>query len=106
MKNKLVPAIVIGAAVGGVIALLDKGTRESLASNTKSIKHYAQNPDDLKSRFNSPSTGEPSKVDMIKDEVLFWKDTIEEIRRNNPELEKAIIDAKDTFQSNREKKLN
>lgn len=106
MKNKLVPAIVIGAAVGGVIALLDKGTRQSLASNTQSIKHYATNPDDLKSRFNGPSTGEPSKIDMIKDEVLFWKDTIEEIRRNNPELEKAILDAKDTFQSNREKKLN
>ena len=43
---------------------------------------------------------------MIKDEVLFWKDTIEEIRRNNPELERALIDAKDTFQSKREKKLN
>ena len=37
MKNKLVPAIVIGAAVGGLIALIDKGTRESLVSNTKSI---------------------------------------------------------------------
>jgi hypothetical protein len=28
---------------------------------------------------------------------LYWKDTIEEIRRNNPELEKSIKDAKDTF---------
>ncbi|CAD2081253.1 hypothetical protein GCM10007275_21960 [Jeotgalicoccus coquinae] len=105
MKNKLVPAIVIGAAVGGLIALIDKGTRDSVVSNTKSIKHYASNPDDLKQRFNEPS-GEPSKVEMIKDEVLFWKDTIEEIRRNNPELERAIMDAKDTFQAKREKKLN
>ncbi|CAD2075109.1 YtxH domain-containing protein [Jeotgalicoccus meleagridis] len=106
MKNKLLPAIVIGAAVGGAIALLDKGTRESVVSNSKSIKHYATNPDDLKTRFTEPSTGQPSKIDMIKDEVLFWKDTIEEIRRNNPELEQAIMDAKDTFQNNREKKLN
>ena len=77
MKNKLLPAIVIGAAVGGAIALLDKGTRESVVSNSKSIKHYATNPDDLKTRFTEPSTGQPSKIDMIKDEVLFWKDTIE-----------------------------
>src|SRR5690625_996039 len=105
MKNKLVPAIVIGAAVGGLIALIDKGTRESLVSNTKSIKHYATNPDDLKQRFNEPS-GEPSKVDMIQDEALVWEDTIEGISRNNPELERAVSDAKDTFQSNREQKLN
>ena len=39
----------------------------------------------------------PSKFNSIKDEVLYWKDTIEEIRRNNPELEKSIKDAKDTF---------
>ena len=28
---------------------------------------------------------------------MYWKDTIEEIRRNNPELERSIKDAKDTF---------
>ena len=55
MKNKLLPAIVIGAAVGGAIALLDKGTRESVVSNSKSIKHYATNTDDLKTRFTEPS---------------------------------------------------
>ena len=39
----------------------------------------------------------PSKVSSIKDEVMYWKDVIEEIRRNNPELERSIKDAKDTF---------
>lgn len=33
----------------------------------------------------------------LKDELLYWKETIDEIRRNNPELERAILDAKDTF---------
>ena len=28
---------------------------------------------------------------------MYWKDTIEEIRRNNPELERSIKDAKETF---------
>lgn len=105
MKNKLLPAIIIGATVGGLIALFDRGTRESVVSNTKSVKHYATNPDALKERFTEPS-GEPSKIEMIKDEVLFWKDTIEEIRRNNPELERAIMDAKDTLAAKRDKKLN
>ena len=28
---------------------------------------------------------------------MYWKDTIEEIRRNNPELERSIKDAKETL---------
>ena len=28
---------------------------------------------------------------------MYWKDTLEEIRRNNPELERSIKDAKETF---------
>ena len=35
---------------------------------------------------------------------MFWKETIEEIRQNNPELEQSIKDAKDTFQKKREQK--
>ena len=38
-----------------------------------------------------------SKVSKIKDEVLYWKDVVEEIRRNNPELERSLKDAKETF---------
>ncbi|MCG3402672.1 YtxH domain-containing protein [Staphylococcus massiliensis] len=88
MQNKLIPGVVIGAIVGGAIALADKNTRQSLKKNYKDIKegNYAK----------SNSQG-PSKLTQVKDEVLYWKDTIEEIRRNNPELERSIKDAKDTF---------
>ncbi len=37
------------------------------------------------------------KFSKIKDEVLYWKDVVEEIRRNNPELERSLKDAKETF---------
>ncbi|MDU3266163.1 MAG: YtxH domain-containing protein, partial [Staphylococcus sp.] len=48
----------------------------------------------------------PSKITSIKNEVLYWKDTIEEIRRNNPELEKSIKDAKDTFVNRKNNRLS
>ena len=84
MQNKLVPAILIGGAIGAAIALADKNTRQSLSNQVQNIKE-------------GNTSREPSKFDQIKDEVLYWKDVIEEIRRKNPELEQSIIDAKDTF---------
>lgn len=103
MKNKLIPAILIGAAVGAGLSMIDKSTRESLISNSKDLKYYAQNPDEAKQKFSSDS-GQPSKLDSLKDEAKFWKETIEEIRQNNPELEESIKDAKDTFVKKRDQK--
>ncbi|AKG74481.1 hypothetical protein [Salinicoccus halodurans] len=103
MKNKLIPAILIGAAVGAGLSLIDKGTRDSVISSSKDLKYYAQNPDEAKQKLSSNS-GQSSKFDSLKEEVMFWKDTIEEIRQNNPELEQSIMDAKDTFMKKRDQK--
>ena len=84
MENKLIPGILIGAIVGGAATLADKSTRNALVQSVKDVKEGNR-------------SHKPSKFNSIKDEVLYWKDTIEEIRRNNPELEKSIKDAKDTF---------
>ena len=106
MKNKMLPAILIGAAVGAGLSLIDKNTRNSVMSSTKDLKYYAQNPEEAKQKMNSGS-GQSSKIDSLKDEVMFWKETVEEIRRNNPELEESLKDAKDTFMKKRDqKKLN
>lgn len=97
MKNKLVPGILLGALVGGAITLADKNTRTALKNSYSNIKEGKQNSD-----------RSPSKFSVIKDEVLYWKDAIEEIRRNNPELERALKNAKDTLQErkNNDRHLN
>jgi len=38
--------------------------------------------------------------------VLYWKDVVEEIRRNNPELERSIKDTKNTFVERKNNRLN
>ena len=103
MKNKLVPAILLGAVVGGLVSLADKNTRNSVINTSKKTIDYAKNPDELKNQFASNSN-EPSKFDEIKEEILFWKDTFEEIRRNNPELEESLKNAKEIFDKYRDQK--
>ncbi|AVP37500.1 YtxH domain-containing protein [Staphylococcus felis] len=84
MQNKLVPGIVIGALVGGAITLIDKNTRRSLKESKNNIK--------AKQHSN-----QPSKLSKLTDEIMYWKNTIDEIRRNNPELERSLRNAKETF---------
>ena len=85
MENKLVPGILIGAVIGGAAAL-------ALKQSFKDIKEGNR-------------TRKPSKISSIKDEVMYWKDTLDEIRRNNPELERSIKDAKETFVNRKNQRL-
>ncbi|AMY04426.1 hypothetical protein CD149_06695 [Staphylococcus condimenti] len=97
MKNKLVPGILLGAVVGGAITLADKNTRTSLKNSYSNLKEGKRN-----------ENAQPSKFNVLKDEIMYWKDAVEEIRRNNPELERALKDAKNTFQERKknDKHLN
>lgn len=92
MVNKLIPGILIGAIIGGAATLADKSTRRSLKQSFKEAKEGNR-------------SRKPSKISSIKDEVMYWKDTIEEIRRNNPELERSIKDAKETFVNRKNQRL-
>lgn len=93
MQNKLIPGILIGAIIGGAATLADKSTRQSLNQSIKDRKEG-----------NRPQ--KPSALNNIKDEVFYWKDVVEEIRRNNPELERSIKEAKNTFVERKNNRLN
>ncbi|MCU5746224.1 YtxH domain-containing protein [Staphylococcus sp. SQ8-PEA] len=93
MKNKLVPGILVGAVVGGLATLADKSTRQSVQQSFKDLKEGKR-------------SSQPSVFTTIKDEVLYWKDTLEEIRRKNPDLEKQLKNAKDTLIDRKNNRLN
>lgn len=93
MQNKLIPGILLGAVIGGSITLADKSTRQSLKQS-------------IKDKREGNRSQKPSAIKNIKDEVLYWKDAVEEIRRNNPELERSLKDAKDTFVERKNNRLN
>lgn len=56
-KSKLIPAIVIGAAVGAVISMFDRATREHTVETAKKAKetvtYYAQHADELQQLVDS-----------------------------------------------------
>lgn len=56
-KSKLVPAILVGAAVGAVISLLDKNTRDHTVQTASKLKetvtYYANNREELQSLIDT-----------------------------------------------------
>lgn len=93
MQNKLIPGILLGAVIGGAATLADKSTRQSLKQSIKDIKEGNRSQ-------------KPSAINNVKDEIVYWKDVVEEIRRNNPELERSLKDAKNTFVERKNNRLN
>lgn len=93
MQNKLIPGILLGAVIGGAATLADKSTRQSLKQS-------------IKDRKEGNRSQKPSAINNVKDEIVYWKDVVEEIRRNNPELERSLKDAKNTFVERKNKRLN
>ncbi|MER2000859.1 MAG: YtxH domain-containing protein [Lysinibacillus sp.] len=53
VKSKLVPAILVGAAVGAVVSMFDKNTRDHTVQTASKVKetvsYYAQNREELQS---------------------------------------------------------
>ena len=56
-KSKLIPAIIIGAAVGAAISMFDRATREHTVETAKKAKetvtYYAQNSNELQQLVDS-----------------------------------------------------
>ncbi len=93
MQNKLIPGILLGAVIGGAATLADKSTRQSLKQS-------------IKDRKEGNRSQKPSAINNVKDEIVYWKDVVEEIRHNNPELERSLKDAKNTFVERKNNRLN
>lgn len=93
MQNKLIPGILLGAVIGGAATLADKSTRQSLKQS-------------IKDRKEGNRSQKPSAINNVKDEIVYWKDVVEEIRRNNPELERSLKDTKNTFVERKNNRLN
>jgi gas vesicle protein len=57
VKSKLVPAILVGAAVGAVVSMFDKATRDHTVQTATKVKetvsYYAQNREELQTLIES-----------------------------------------------------
>ncbi|MBM7587985.1 gas vesicle protein [Bacillus pakistanensis] len=105
-KNKFFTGVLIGAAVGGLVSLLDRQTREEVVEMTKScgteLSRYAKHPQLVVESSKEIYEKIRTTAGQIEEDVKFINDKIEDIREITPQVKEIIDETKDTLHTSSE----
>jgi gas vesicle protein len=97
-SNKLWKGIMIGAAIGAAISLLDRETRKMLVENGKRAKnkfgHFLKDPVNIAENVNQHVHKCRQSLEQLSEDISFIAGKIKEINEKTPEV---IGFVKETF---------
>ncbi|TFD99622.1 hypothetical protein [Jeotgalibacillus salarius] len=100
-KNKLPAGIIIGAVTGGILSMLDPGTRkktaDSLSKSKQSISYYSRNPQELADRASQKADEWREIAEKIQEDIAFLTDKYEEVKSLAPDLKETVQETKEAF---------
>lgn len=101
MKSKLLPFIVIGAAVGAVISMLDKQTREHTVDTTRKVKdtvsYYATNTDELQQLIETKVEQAQTFYSSASDNFTSLLAQAEDAQSLPSTIQSLVMETKDAF---------
>jgi gas vesicle protein len=105
-KNKFFTGVLIGAAVGGLVSLLDRQTRKEVVEMTKScgteFSRYAKHPQLVVESSKEIYEKIRTTAGQIEEDVKFINEKIEDIREITPQVKEIIDETKDTLHTSSE----
>ncbi len=105
-KNKFLTGVILGAAVGGLLTLFDKQTREDVVRSSKKsgeyISKYARDPKLLMETSKEIYSKIQTTASQVGDDIRFINHKLEEIKEVTPQVKEMIEDTKDNFQHSTE----
>lgn len=96
-KSKFFVSAAIGAAVGGVIALLDQDTRNEMSSWAKYLVALAKDPEQLTASSRELIDRATTTAQKINEDVSFIKDKVDNLKELTPEVKELVNETKTTF---------
>ena len=98
-SNKLWLGILGGAVAGIAISLLDKNTRNSVMTGSKSMmtnaKSMAKNPDDIVGSLKEMSSKLRTSIEQISEDVAFISSKVDEMKEVPPQVAGVIKETKE-----------
>lgn len=89
-ENKLLKGLLIGAAVGACISLLDKKTRQEVIEKgkqtTECMKHYVENPSEAKEKIKMKLNEVRQTLHTVSDDLTFMNEKVKEIKELTPRV--------------------
>lgn len=105
-SNKFFKGVLLGAAAGGLLSLLDRTTRQEMGTSLKNsgnyISTYSKNPQ----RFVESSKEVYEKLrttaDQVSRDIQFISEKVDEIKGMTPQVKEIIEETKETFEDSSE----
>lgn len=100
-KSLFWKGVLYGALAGGALSLLDKDTRETVASGckkaTKEVTHYVKNPGEAIDRAKEMSNQIKTAIEQVSEEVSFIAEKVDELKETTPYVAGLVEDTKEAF---------
>lgn len=100
-KNKLMTGLLVGAAVGVIISLFDRNTRNDVIQKSKSVsdnaKYYASNTDELKSAVQQQATKFQNLYERVSEDASYVGEKVNELKDLAPQVKEMALDTKEAF---------
>lgn len=97
-QNKLMTGILVGAAIGAIVSLLDRNTREDVINTSRkaseNAKYYANNKDELRTAFKEQADRAQNLYSRISEDASYVGGKVEQIKQLVPEVKEVAMDAK------------
>ena len=100
-QSKLLASIIVGAAVGAALSMLDRTTREKTIASTKKItetvSYYAENRAELQELIQEKVTAAQSFYESASNNVSMLVEKADEFKELPSTIQDMISDTKSAF---------
>ena len=100
-QNKLMTGLLVGAAVGIIVSLLDSNTRNDVIQKSKkatnNAKYYASNRDELVQAFQQQAERAQNLYSRISEDASYVGSKVNELKEMSPQAKEMALETKEAF---------
>lgn len=105
-QNKLLTGLLVGAAVGVIVSLFDRNTRNDVMNKSKkatsNAKYYAQNRDELVSTAKQQAEKVQNLYSRISEDAAYVGEKVNELKDLTPHVKEMALETKEAFVDTKE----
>ena len=105
-QNKLMTGLLVGAAVGILVSLFDRNTRNDVMQKSKkaseNAKYYASNKDELMSAVQQQANKFQNLYERVSEDASYVGGKVNELKELTPQVKEMAMDTKEAFVDTKE----
>lgn len=100
-QNKLFTGLLVGAAVGIIISLFDRNTRQDVVQKSKSlsnnVSYYAKNREELISKVQQQTEKAQNLYSRVSEDASYVGEKVNQLKELTPQVKDMALETKEAF---------